>query len=148
LVLVGESLVLPTALVLVLILILIPSHLDAQIWVRVAHVFQKGIVLLADETLLVMAGNVVPVNTIVVELVQKGEAVFLRAILFVFTIIGLGETDSTGGRPIALGTLSCGCKFLQGGGPEPAVYVRRLQVGAITALEVANAAAGPDVFYL
>ena len=36
-----------------------------------------------------MAGNVVPVNAIIVELIQESQTVFGSTILFEFTIIGL-----------------------------------------------------------
>lgn len=122
--------------------------LDAQIGICVAHVLQQSIVLLADEGLLVVAGHVVPVDTVVVELVQQGQAVLGCAVLLELTVIGLGQTDAAGGGPIALGTLRGGCQLLQRGCPEPTVDVCGLQIGTLTALEVAQATAGPDVFHL
>lgn len=125
-----------------------PGFLNAQVGICVADVLQEGVVLLADEGLLVMAGNIVPVDTVIVELVQQGQAVLRGAVLLEFTVVGLGQADSAGGRPITLGALRGRGQFLEGGGPEPSVDVRGLEVWAIAALEVAQAATGPDVFHL
>jgi len=142
------SLVLPPAHIRIRILILIAILLDAQIGVRVAHILQQSIVLLADEALLVMACHIVPVYAIVVELIQQGETILWRSILLVLAVVRLGQANASGGRPIALVPLSGWCQFLQCGGPEPTVDVCGLQIGAVTALEVTQAAAGPDVFHL
>lgn len=122
--------------------------LDAQVGICVAHVFQQSIVLLTHEGLLVMAGHVVPVDTVVVELVEQGQAVFGCAVLLEFTVIGLGQTNAASGRPVALRTLRGGCQLLQRGGPEPTVNICGLQIRTLTALEVAQATAGPDVLHL
>lgn len=54
---------------------------NSEVGVGVSHVFQEGIVFLADEGLAVMAGHVVPVHAIVVEVVQDGHAVLSSASL-------------------------------------------------------------------
>lgn len=95
-----------------------------------------------------MAGHVVPVDAVIVELVQQGQAVFGCAVLLEFTVIGLGETNSASGRPVALRTLCGRGQLLQRGCPEPTVNIGGLQIGTLTALEVAQATAGPDVFHL
>lgn len=48
---------------------------DSEVRVGVAHVFEEGVVLFADERLPVVAGHVVPVHSVVVEVVQDGHAV-------------------------------------------------------------------------
>lgn len=95
-----------------------------------------------------MASDVVPVNTIVVELIQESQTVFGSTVLFVFTVIGLGQANTTAGRPITLAAFAGWGQFLQSSSPEPAVDVGGLQVGTFTALEVTETARGPDVFHL
>lgn len=43
--------------------------LDPEVGVGVTDVFEEGVVLLADEGLAVVAGHVVPVHAVVVEVV-------------------------------------------------------------------------------
>lgn len=123
-------------------------YLNAQLRIGVTDIFQESIILFAHERFLVMTGNIMPVNTIVVELIQKSQAVFGSTILFVFTVIGLRKADTTVGRPITLAAFVGGSQFLQSSSPEPTVNVGGLQVGTFTALEVTETARGPDVFYL
>lgn len=122
--------------------------LNANIWVGVAHVLQQRIVLLAHERLAVVAGHVVPVHAIVVEVVQHGQAVLVGAALLQLTIVRLRLADAAVGRPVVLVAIVGGRQLLQLGGPEPAVDGHRLQVRTVAALEVANASAGPDVLDL
>lgn len=123
-------------------------YLNAQLRIGVTDIFQESIILFAHERFLVMTGNIMPVNTIVVELIQKSQAVFGSTILFVFTVIGLRKADTTVGGPITLAAFVGGSQFLQSSSPEPTVNVGGLQVGTFTALEVTETARGPDVFYL
>lgn len=116
--------------------------------VGVAHIFEKGIVFLADEGLLVVAGNIVPVDAVIVELVEEGQTVLGGSVLLELTVVGLRDVDATAGRPVALVALVGGCKLLQGRRPEPAVNVRGLKVGTFAALEVAQTTRRPDVLHL
>jgi len=56
-------------------------------------VFQKRFAVLADEGLLVVASNVVPFDTIVIEVVQNGQA---RFSLVVFAVIWLRTLVTSG----------------------------------------------------
>ena len=95
-----------------------------------------------------MTGHIVPVDAIVVELIQQSQTVFGGTVLLEFTIVGLGQTNTTLGRPITLVAFGGGGQLLQSGSPEPAIDVGGLQIGTFTALEIANTTTGPDVFYL
>lgn len=129
-------------------LVAVVNALNSNIWIRVAHVLQQRIVLLADERLAMMARNVVPVNAIVVEVVQHGQAVLVGTALLQFAIVWLRLANAAICRPIVLVAIVGGRKFLQFSGPEPAVDGNRLQIGTIAALEVTNAAGGPNVLDL
>lgn len=89
-----------------------------------------------------------PVNTVVVEVVENGQAVLVGAALLEFAIVGLRNADAAVFRPIVLATISGGCKLLQLSGPEPSVDRHWLQIRAIASLEVAEPAAGPNVLLL
>lgn len=95
-----------------------------------------------------MASDIVPVNAIVVEVVQHGQTVLVGAALLQLTVIGLRFADAAASRPVVLVAIVGRRELLQLGGPEPAVDGDRLQIWAVAALEVADAAAGPDVFDL
>lgn len=92
--------------------------------------------------------DVMPVNAIVVEVVEDGQAVLVGAALLEFAVVGLRNADAAVLGPIVLATISGGCQLLQLSGPEPSVDRDWLQVGAIASLEVAETAAGPDVLLL
>lgn len=83
-----------------------------------------------------MASNVVPVNSIIVELVKDSKTVFGSTSLLGFTVVRLWLLQSSAFGPIVLVTLRGRGQFLQSRGPEPSVYVERLKVGTIAALEV------------
>lgn len=48
---------------------------NSEVGVGVAHVFEQGVVLFADEGFAVVAGHIMPVHAIVVEVVQDRHAV-------------------------------------------------------------------------
>lgn len=95
-----------------------------------------------------MARHIVPVDAIVVEVVQHGQAVLVGAALLQFAIVRLRFADAAVGGPIVLVAIVGGRQLLQLGGPEPAVDGHRLQIRTIASLEVADAAARPDVLDL
>lgn len=68
--------------------------LDSDVGAYEADVLQEGIVLLADPGLLVVAGDVVPVDAVVVELVENGQAVLGGAVLEGFSVVGLGFANT------------------------------------------------------
>lgn len=57
---------------------------NSKVGIGVAHVFEQGVVLLADEGLAVVAGHVMPVHAVVVEVVQDGHAVLRSTSLVKF----------------------------------------------------------------
>lgn len=77
---------------------------DTQLGVGVTNVLKESIVLLTDEGLFMVTGNIVPVDTVVIELIEEGQAVLGGSILLEFTVVGLGNIDASAGRPIALVT--------------------------------------------
>lgn len=123
-------------------------RLNSNVGVCVADILQKSIVLLANERLAMMAGNIVPVNSVVVEVIQYGKAVLVGATLLQFTVVRLWLTDASVGRPIVLVAVGGWSEFLQLSGPEPSVDSNRLQIWAVASLEVADAATRPDILDL
>lgn len=55
--------------------------------VGVSHVFQEGVVLLAHEGFAVVTRHVMPVNAVVVEVVQDGNAVLCSTSLEQFLLV-------------------------------------------------------------
>lgn len=121
--------------------------LQTDIGIPRAHKVQQFIGVLADEGLDVMAGDVVPLDAIVIEVIQNGEATLVIA-LRRLAIIGLGLIVATGLRPIASVALRGGSNFATRSRPEPAVLVWWLQIGPVAACKVALATRGPDVAHI
>lgn len=113
--------------------------LNSQLWICVTDIFQESIILLAHPWLDMMAGNVVPVDTVVVEVVEQSQAVFGGTTLLQFTLIGLWQADAAIFGPIVLGAIGGWGQFLQFSCPEPSVDGCWLQVGAFTSFEVTDA---------
>lgn len=122
--------------------------LNSDVRVGVSDVLEQSIVFLAHKRLAMVAGYVVPVNAIVVKVVEHGQTVLVGAALLQLTVVGLRLADATVGRPIVLVAIGGRGEFLQLSGPEPAVDGDGLQIGTIASLEVADATAGPDVLDL
>lgn len=95
-----------------------------------------------------MTGNIVPIDAVVVELIEQSQAVLVCATLFEFAIIWLWQANATRFRPIALIALCGWGNLLRLSCPEPSVSLNRLQVWAIASFEVTHTAAGPNVFHL
>lgn len=95
-----------------------------------------------------MAGDVVPMDAIIVEIVQNGQTIFVGASLLQFTVVRLWLADATVCGPIVLVAIGGRSELLKFGRPEPTVHVDRLQIGSFASLEVTDATAGPNVFYL
>jgi len=89
----------------------------------------------------VVAGNIVPFDTIIVEVIEDGNAGFISAVLTELTVIWLGLVSTTGGRPVTAPSDSAvgGSDSARGTRPEPSVDNGGLEVGAITAIKVALA---------
>lgn len=121
--------------------------LQTDIGIPRAHKVQQFIGVLADEGLDVMAGDVVPLDAIVIEVIQNGEATLVIA-LRRLAIIGLGLIVATGLRPIASVALRGGSNFATRSRPEPTVLVWWLQIGPVAASKVALATRGPNVAHI
>jgi len=98
--------------------------------------------------LYVVAGNIVPHNTVIVEVVEDGNAGLISASLAELTVVGLGRSTTTSARPVTSPSLGAvgGCNSGRGSRPEPSVDKGRLKIRTVTAIEVALATRGPDVF--
>lgn len=89
-----------------------------------------------------------PIDTIVVELVQKSQTMFMCTALFVFTIVWLWQSNTAIFWPVALAAICGRGNFLQFSCPEPSVDRDGLKVRTVTAFEVTHTTTCPDVFYL
>lgn len=94
-----------------------------------------------------MAGDIVPLDAIVVEVIQNGEAALIVA-LRRLTIIGLWLIVAAGLRPIASVALRGGSDLATRSRPEPAVLIWRLQIRPVAAGEVALATRCPYVAHI
>lgn len=121
--------------------------LQTHIGIPRAHKVKQFIGVLADEGLDVMAGDVVPLDAIVIEVIQYGEAT-LVVTLRRLAIIGLGLIVAARLRPIASVALRGGSNFATGSRPEPTVLVWWLQIGPVAASKVALATRGPNVAHI
>lgn len=116
--------------------------LEGHFRVAGADKVEQLLTVLADEGFLVAASNVVPFYAIVVEVVQDGQA---RLTFIIFAVVGLWATISTSVGPISQSTLVSRWDFSLGAGPEPSVDNGWLQISAVASVEIAFAAASPDV---
>lgn len=87
-------------------------------------------------------------DSVVVEVVEDGQAVLVGAALLQFAVVGLWLSNAAVLRPVALSTIGGGRELLQLSGPEPSVDRCWLQVWPVASLEVAQSTAGPDVLLL
>lgn len=115
-----------------------------------SDVVEELIRVLADDGLLVVAGNVVPRDSVIVDVVQDGQAGLAGLVDVVLGVVRLRRLLVASLAPrvisparwhlVGLGDL------VAGGRPEPAEQALGLQIGAaLAALEVAESARGPDV---
>lgn len=124
------------------------TNLNTEIGVGVTHILQESIVLLAHERLAVMAGHIMPVHTIIVEVVQHGKTVLVGTALLELTVVWLRFANATVSGPVGLAAIGCWSEFLKFSSPEPAVHRDRLQIWAIASLEITYASTCPDVLDL
>jgi len=124
--------------------------LQLQSWVLALHPPQEGIVVLAHEGLLVVAGNVVPLDAILVQVVEDSHAGLGGPVDVELGVVGLRASSvslvapwlvapawrgGVGGRHLGVGV-----------GPEPPEDIDGLEVSTFLAGgEVTEAAGGPDV---
>lgn len=91
-----------------------------------------------------MAGDVVPLEAVVVEVVQDRQTRLVVA-LSRLAIVRLRLSVSSGVAPVTVVALTGRADLGATSGPEPSVLVRGLQVGTVAARKVALPAGGPDV---
>lgn len=114
------------------------------------HVLQELFTVLADEGLLVVAGDVVPLDAILVDVVEDAHARLGGLVDVELGVVGLRSSGVTlvapglvppaGGSAVGVGHLGVGV------GPEPSLNVDGLQVFTLgAAREVTEAARRPDV---
>jgi len=104
--------------------------------------------VLADDGLLVVAGNVVPLDTVSIEVVQDRHArLRLASLLVLFPVVWLSTRGlvSSGTGPIVESIAVCGRETGLVGGPEPPVDVLGEEVGPVAPVEVTEATGGPEV---
>lgn len=87
-----------------------------------------------------MTRHIMPIDAILVEVVEDSETVFFSPTLLCLTVVWLGFTDASIFGPIVLIPLGGWSKFLKNSGPKPSVDVIGLKVGSLAASEVAEAA--------
>jgi len=95
-----------------------------------------------------MAGYVMPLDAIAVEVVENCDASLIVAVLSLLPIVGLSTTTaaSVGPVPTPLSPLLVGGSDAGiGPRPEPSVNNRRLEIGAVTTVEVTLPTRGPYV---
>ena len=96
-----------------------------------------------------IAGDIVPGHPVTVDVVQEAQTGLLAAIDILLRVVWLGDLEVAGGgpglvRPGGRGGVG-GCDLLVGSSPEPAIHTDGLQIFPVAALEVTEAARGPDV---
>lgn len=89
-----------------------------------------------------VASNIVPLDAIVVEVVQNGQA---RLALIIFAVVGLWATITTSAGPVTKSALVGGWDLGFGARPEPSIDDSWLKISAVASIEVAFATASPDV---
>lgn len=119
--------------------------------VRGRDVVEQLLGVLADDGLLVVAGDVVPRDAVVVDVVEDRQAGLARLVDVELGVVGLALLLVSGGRPRvvvpAVGRLVRGRHLLAVRRPEPAVDVLRFEVLAVlAAFEVAQSSRRPDVW--
>ena len=128
---------------------------DVELGGGCACVSEELLRVLADEGLGVVAGNVVPLDAVLVDVVEDAHTGLHALVDVELGVVRLGDRAAldlglvAGGRPGLVGPArrgGVGGGHLDSGSrPEPTVHVGGLKVLAVTALEVAEAAGGPDV---
>lgn len=121
--------------------VVIAGGLEGDFRVAGADKVEELLAVLADEWFLVVAGHIVPLDAVVVKVVEDGEA---GLTLVIFAVVWLRAAVTAGVGPVTQSALIGGWDLGFGAGPEPSVDDGRLQVGAAATVEIAFAAASPD----
>ena len=126
-----------------------------ELWVEGLNILQQLVRVLAHEGLGVVASDVVPLDPVVVDVVEDAHARLNAAVDVELGVVGLRHIvgDELGlvagegpGLVAPAGRGGVGGRHLDSGArPEPAIDSRGLEILAVAALEVAEPARGPDV---
>ena len=126
-----------------------------ELWLESLHILQELVGVLAHEGLGVVASDVVPLDPVVVDVIEDAHARLHAAVDVELRVVRLrhvvghelGLVAGEGPGLVApAGRRGVGGRHLDAGpGPEPPVHGGRLQILAVAALEVAEPARGPDV---
>jgi hypothetical protein len=116
-------------------------------------IVEKLVIVLTDERFLVVAGDIMPGNTVIVHVVKNRKAGLICAVdveLSIVRLLNLLVPSLTPGvEAKTVRHLVRRGHFLTGGRPEPTIDVLRLKVTPIFAtLEITQATAGPDVGHI
>lgn len=125
-------------------------NLQPNAAIRSRDVIQKLFGILADDRFFVVASNVVPSNTVVVNIIEDGQTCFTGLVDVEFGIVGLSLLLVSSRRPrVVVPTvwwLVGRRHLLPVRGPEPTVEAFRFQIRTVFAtLEVAEPSRCPDV---
>ena len=112
-------------------------------------VLEKRRRVFADDGLSVVAANVVPFDSVLVDVVEDTKARFFRLVDLEFSVVRLRPFKVASSAPWLVTPTSWGLVRLgqldARAGPEPTVDQNRLQVFTIATLEVAQTSTRPDV---
>lgn len=105
--------------------------------------------VLADDRLLVVAGNVVPFDSISVEIVQNSQArLGVTVLLDLLSVVGLSAwgVESSGEGPVMEGTRRVGRgQSSLVSRPKPSVNVLGEEIRTVASVKVAKSARGPEI---
>jgi len=118
---------------------------DSVSFLRSEDEVEELVAVLADDRLLVSALNIVPLDAVLVEIVEHTDTALVVTALLLLPVVRLGTLQSTGLGPVAVATLARGRDPSTCGSPVPAVDNGRLQVLPVTSLEVALTTSCPDI---
>lgn len=129
------------------------QNLQANSAICSGDIVEQFLAVLTNERLLVVASNVVPSNTIIVNIVKNRQTRFSGAINIKFSIIRLLLFLMPSGRPwIIIPSVWClvsGRHLLTASRPEPSKDILWLQIRAVfTSLEVTESARSPNVWHI
>jgi len=117
------------------------GYLKVEARVCLLDVLQQQVVVLTDEGLLVVASNIMPLDAILVDIIEDSQAGLTGLVDVILSVIGLGTAKVTSRGP-GLGSPTWGSgvggsHLGVGVGPEPTKDIDGLQVLAFrAALEV------------
>ena len=99
-----------------------------------------------------IASNIVPRDTVIIDVIQKTKTRLLLPIDILLSIVRLGYLEMSSAGPWLISPCRRsgvgGSYLLVGSCPEPPIDIHRLQVRAVTTLEITNTARGPDIINL